>query len=203
MYCLRAFIGFAITVFSGTATAKRNWNSVDDFLGMAEATAIENSDQDYHDRYEAVTGSSLWACPVCKRGRMMVVGVIDRLTSPLPDTSWQYGIMTPHSGFNSHHTRTCDARREVCRELNREARKTLPSTLDNLIGPFRLMPGYPWNPQNLAPSSSGGVSLSWRSHSKPITRAAPARFSPNDFQRTAAGPRVHDGPRNPSSAALT
>ena len=33
--------------------------------------------KDYRDRYEALTGFSLWECPVCHRGRMIVIGVID------------------------------------------------------------------------------------------------------------------------------
>ena len=54
---------------------------------MAETAAVEKCDQDYRDRYEALTGSSLSACPVCKKGRMIVVGTIDPFPSPRSDTS--------------------------------------------------------------------------------------------------------------------
>jgi hypothetical protein len=49
-------------------------------LGMQlpEPTApTEEAEEDYRDRYQALTGSSLWECPVCHRGRMIVIGVID------------------------------------------------------------------------------------------------------------------------------
>jgi hypothetical protein len=44
---------------------------------------------DYRDRYEALTGVSLHQCPVCRRGRMFVVGQITRPTPPplMLDTS--------------------------------------------------------------------------------------------------------------------
>lgn len=32
---------------------------------------------DYRDRYEQLTGSSLWECPVCHKGRMHVIGVLE------------------------------------------------------------------------------------------------------------------------------
>jgi hypothetical protein len=46
-------------------------------LGMApcEPPASEAS-QDYRDRCEELTGSSLWECPVCHRGRMAVVAIL-------------------------------------------------------------------------------------------------------------------------------
>jgi len=31
---------------------------------------------DYRDRYQALTGSSLWECPACHRGRMIGIGEI-------------------------------------------------------------------------------------------------------------------------------
>ena len=34
------------------------------------------ADLDYRDRYQALTGSSLWECPACHRGRMIVIGEI-------------------------------------------------------------------------------------------------------------------------------
>jgi hypothetical protein len=49
-------------------------------LGMArleEPASTEETEPDYRDRYEALTGSSLWECPVCHQGRMIVIGTID------------------------------------------------------------------------------------------------------------------------------
>ena len=48
-----------------------------ELLGMApcEPPASEAS-QDYRDRCEELTGSSLWECPVCHRGRMAVVAIL-------------------------------------------------------------------------------------------------------------------------------
>jgi len=31
---------------------------------------------DYRDRYEALTGISLWECPACHQGRMVLVEVL-------------------------------------------------------------------------------------------------------------------------------
>src|SRR4030088_3377244 len=45
-----------------------------------EPTASKAS-MDYHDRYEELTGSSLWQCPVCHQGRMLMIEILPR--SPL------------------------------------------------------------------------------------------------------------------------
>jgi Putative transposase/Transposase zinc-binding domain len=43
---------------------------------------------DYRDRYQALTGSSLWECPACHRGRMIVIGEIPPGSIPtIIDTS--------------------------------------------------------------------------------------------------------------------
>jgi hypothetical protein len=34
--------------------------------------------KDYRERYEELTGSSLWQCPVCHRGRMLVIEILPR-----------------------------------------------------------------------------------------------------------------------------
>jgi hypothetical protein len=34
--------------------------------------------KDYRERYEELTGSSLWQCPVCHRGRMLVIAILPR-----------------------------------------------------------------------------------------------------------------------------
>jgi hypothetical protein len=46
-------------------------------LGMSpsETPAAEPS-RDYRDRYQQLTGSSLWECPVCRQGRMLVVEIL-------------------------------------------------------------------------------------------------------------------------------
>jgi Putative transposase/Transposase zinc-binding domain len=42
-----------------------------------EPTALETS-KNYRERYEELTGSSLWQCPVCRRGRMLVIAILPR-----------------------------------------------------------------------------------------------------------------------------
>jgi hypothetical protein len=42
-----------------------------------EPTALETS-KNYRERYEKLTGSSLWQCPVCRRGRMLVTAILPR-----------------------------------------------------------------------------------------------------------------------------
>jgi Putative transposase len=34
--------------------------------------------KDYPERYEKLTGSSLWRCPVCHQGRMQVIEILPR-----------------------------------------------------------------------------------------------------------------------------
>ena len=48
-------------------------------LGMVPPqpdSPTEVAELDYRDRYQALTGSSLWECPACHRGRMIVIGEI-------------------------------------------------------------------------------------------------------------------------------
>jgi hypothetical protein len=42
---------------------------------------------DYRDRYEALTGVSLWECPVCHHGRMLAVEVLAPGGALITDTS--------------------------------------------------------------------------------------------------------------------
>jgi Putative transposase len=63
-------------------------------LGMPalEPPALEAAKKDYHERYEELTGCSLWECPVCHQGRMLVVKVLPRnphrhVTPAIKDTS--------------------------------------------------------------------------------------------------------------------
>lgn len=59
-------------------------------LGMSrsEAPAGELSN-DYRDRYEQLTGSSLWQCPVCHQGRMILLEVLQGVSArpAVTDTS--------------------------------------------------------------------------------------------------------------------
>jgi hypothetical protein len=47
--------------------------------------------KDYRERYEQLTGSSLWECPVCHQGRMLVIETLPRSphkhVTPIKDTS--------------------------------------------------------------------------------------------------------------------
>jgi hypothetical protein len=63
-----------------------------DLLGMhAPEPAISKASNDYRDRYEELTGSSLWKCPVCHQGRMLMVEILplspQRYPNPIKDTS--------------------------------------------------------------------------------------------------------------------
>jgi hypothetical protein len=42
-----------------------------------EPPALETS-KNYREHYEELTGSSLWQCPVCRRGRMLVIAILPR-----------------------------------------------------------------------------------------------------------------------------
>jgi putative transposase/transposase-like zinc-binding protein len=63
-----------------------------ELLGMPvpEPAASEVS-TDYRDRYEELTGSSLWECPICHQGRMLVIEILPRSphrhVTPIKDTS--------------------------------------------------------------------------------------------------------------------
>jgi hypothetical protein len=63
-----------------------------ELLGMpaAQPPAAEVS-KDYSERYEELTGSSLWKCPVCHQGRMLVIEILPRgphrHPTPIKDTS--------------------------------------------------------------------------------------------------------------------
>jgi hypothetical protein len=77
--------------FLGNRHRKQKLELCRRLLGMApreETAPADEAEQDYRDRYEALTGFSLWECPVCHRGRMIVIGVIDPCALPaFTDTS--------------------------------------------------------------------------------------------------------------------
>jgi hypothetical protein len=60
-------------------------------LGMVPPqpdSPTEVAELDYRDRYQALTGSSLWECPACHRGRMIVIAEIPPGSIPtITDTS--------------------------------------------------------------------------------------------------------------------
>jgi hypothetical protein len=53
--------------------------------------AASKVNNDYRDRYEELTGSSLWQCPVCHQGRMLIIEILQRSPqkhlTPIKDTS--------------------------------------------------------------------------------------------------------------------
>jgi len=77
--------------FLGNRYRKEKLERCRQLLGMAtcQSPALEPS-KDYRERYEELTGSSLWECPVCHRGRMAVVAV-------LPPTPNRHTVVTDTS----------------------------------------------------------------------------------------------------------
>ena len=63
-----------------------------DLLGMpAPEPAASEVSKHYRERYEELTGSSLWQCPVCHQGRMLMIEILPRNPNrhlrPIQDTS--------------------------------------------------------------------------------------------------------------------
>jgi hypothetical protein len=63
-----------------------------ELLGMpAPEPAASEISKDYSERYKELTGSSLWECPVCHQGRMLVIETLPRSPhrnlTPIKDTS--------------------------------------------------------------------------------------------------------------------
>jgi hypothetical protein len=63
-----------------------------ELLGMPAAQSPPSeASKDYSERYEELTGSSLWKCPVCHQGRMLVIEILPpsphRHPTPIKDTS--------------------------------------------------------------------------------------------------------------------
>ena len=75
--------------FLGNCHRARKLAHCRELLAMASAGPAADPPADYRDRYEALTGRSLRACPHCHLGRMVVVGCMARptLCQPAPDTS--------------------------------------------------------------------------------------------------------------------
>ena len=77
--------------FLGNRYRKEKLEQCRRLLGMVPRepdSPTEVAQPDYRDRYQALTGSSLWECPACHRGRMIVIGEIPPGSIPIiTDTS--------------------------------------------------------------------------------------------------------------------
>jgi Putative transposase/Transposase zinc-binding domain len=77
--------------FLGNRYRKEKLEQCRHLLGMVPPERhcpTELAELDYRDRYQALTGSSLWECPACHRGRMIVIGEIPPGSIPtIIDTS--------------------------------------------------------------------------------------------------------------------
>jgi Putative transposase/Transposase zinc-binding domain len=61
-----------------------------ELLGMPIPESLhDQSEQDYRDHYEELTGVSLKQCPACRQGQMVIIETIDGITTrpPIQDTS--------------------------------------------------------------------------------------------------------------------
>ncbi|HVI11017.1 MAG TPA: transposase, partial [Candidatus Binatia bacterium] len=58
-------------------------------VAPAELPPVVATAEDYRDRYERLTGRSLWECPVCHRGRMIAIQLLPQVPSSptIRDTS--------------------------------------------------------------------------------------------------------------------
>jgi len=77
--------------FLGNRYRKEKLQQCRHLLGMIllqPGSSTEVAELDYRDRYQALTGSSLWECPACHRGRMIVIAEIPPGSIPtITDTS--------------------------------------------------------------------------------------------------------------------
>jgi predicted Zn-ribbon and HTH transcriptional regulator len=74
--------------FLGNRYRKEKLEQCRQLLGMVPLVETTSDDKaDYRDGYEALTGSSLWACPICQQGRMITIGVIDAFLPRSPAIS--------------------------------------------------------------------------------------------------------------------
>lgn len=75
--------------FLGNRYRKEKLEKCRQLLGMVPKepdSPAPLAELDYHDRYEALTGSSLWECPACHRGRMIVKAEFPPGTAPTVPT---------------------------------------------------------------------------------------------------------------------
>jgi len=83
---------------------------------------------DYHDRFQQPTGVSLWQCPVCQRGRMLVVEV-------LPPGDPRQLIITAGHGGNIMRLSACRSQAPAAL-LSRRPEKRSPGSRTGLTQPF-------------------------------------------------------------------
>ena len=63
--------------FLGNRYRKQKLDQCRRLLGMpTPAEPTSPTEKDYQDRYQALTGESLYQCPQCKQGRMLVVEIL-------------------------------------------------------------------------------------------------------------------------------
>jgi hypothetical protein len=55
-----------------------------ELLGVAAVISLASVVSDYRDRYQELTGKSLYDCPACGRGQMVRVAVLAPITVPFP-----------------------------------------------------------------------------------------------------------------------
>jgi hypothetical protein len=73
--------------FLGNRYRKQKLARCRQLLGMSENERPETDpSSDYRDLYEELTGSSLWKCPVCHKGCMHVIGVLESADKRPPMT---------------------------------------------------------------------------------------------------------------------
>ena len=76
--------------FLGNRYRREKLEQCRQLLGMVPLepdSATEVKELDYRDRYQALTGSSLWECPACHHGRMIVIAQIPGRIPPIIDNS--------------------------------------------------------------------------------------------------------------------
>jgi hypothetical protein len=75
--------------FLGNCHRQRKLARCRELLGMAPAAPAADPPADYRDRFQALTGQSLRACPHCHTGTMVMIDCIarPRICQPAPDTS--------------------------------------------------------------------------------------------------------------------
>ena len=73
----------------------------------APEPAASKASKDYRERYEELIGSSLWKCPVCHQGRMLMIEILPPKPTPVSDGDHGYLMMEKtvlgcRSNFRTH-----------------------------------------------------------------------------------------------------
>ena len=69
--------------FLGNRYRKQKLELCRRLLGTPTLVEPANAAKDYRDRYEELTGHSLYQCPQCKQGRMQVIEILLRAPGKL------------------------------------------------------------------------------------------------------------------------